>query len=93
MAESWAPGIRDFWFWTDSTIVLGWLNSQHVRLNTYVPNRVSQILEISEVEQWHHVLTGDNPADLASRGLNPKELAVSESWWIGPYWLSEPVGK
>jgi len=93
VAESWALSIKDFWFWTDSTIVLGWLNSQHVRLKTYVANRVSQILEISEVAQWRHVLTGDNPADLASRGLNPSELAVSESWWNGPYWLSQPEGK
>ncbi|CAI6343037.1 unnamed protein product [Macrosiphum euphorbiae] len=93
VADSWALSIMDFWFWTDSTIVLGWLNSQQVRLKTYVANRVSQILENSEVRQWHHVSTVDNPADLASRGLNPSELSVSESWWYGPRWLSEPEEK
>ena len=34
------------------------------------------------------VPTKETPADLASRGLLPKEFIVSELWWSRPHWLS-----
>lgn len=34
-----------------------------------------------------HVLTADNPVDLASRGGN---VTNAELWWNGPTWLSDP---
>jgi len=37
-----------------------------------------------------HVSTSDNPADIATRGMSPKEL-LSSIWWKGPLWLSNPV--
>ncbi|CAL1672221.1 unnamed protein product [Lasius platythorax] len=38
---------------------------------------------------WHHVSTHHNPADIISRGTNPQELASSKLWWNGPSWLAE----
>ncbi|XP_044014169.1 uncharacterized protein LOC122856520 [Aphidius gifuensis] len=35
--------------------------------------------------KWHH----DNPADLASRGLQPKQLSTNLLWWHGPLWLCQ----
>ena len=34
------------------------------------------------------LLRGDNPADLLTRGLPAKVLAVNKLWWSGPSWLS-----
>ncbi|XP_075157807.1 uncharacterized protein LOC142231072 [Haematobia irritans] len=38
-------------------------------------------------QNWYHVRSEDNPADLGSRGVSPAELAVSSLWWHGPEWL------
>ena len=73
-------------FWTDSRIVLGFINNEAKRFHVYVSNRVQTIRNVSEPEQWHHVETGDNPADLASRGATCEELGNS-SWFKGPDFL------
>ena len=43
-------------------------------------------------QHWRHVPTATNPADLASRGMSPKELVHSQLWWQGPEWLSQEPG-
>ncbi|XP_022836959.1 uncharacterized protein LOC111364343, partial [Spodoptera litura] len=43
--------------WTDSTIVLAWLKGGPSRWNTFVSNRVSDILNTVDFEQWGHVST------------------------------------
>lgn len=78
------------YFWTDATIVLHWLNGDPSRLKTFVANRVSKILKSTTLKQWRHVGTHDNPADCATRGLSPTELATFNLWWKGPIWLSQP---
>ena len=60
--------------WTDSTIVLNWLDGSPKRFKTYVGNRISMIMELLPPDKWHHVNGIDNPADCASRGLFPSEL-------------------
>lgn len=51
-------------------------------------DRVSIIQEKIR-NQWRHVSTSDNPADLATRGVTPLELKESELWWQGPKWLQK----
>lgn len=72
------------YFWSDATIVLHWLNGDPNRLKTFVANRVSKILKLTSPKQWRHVGTHDNPADCATRGLSPIELANFSLWWKGP---------
>ena len=31
--------------------------------------------------------SGENPADIALRGLLPKDLVNCDLWWNGPHWL------
>ena len=76
--------------WTDSTVVLSWLNSNHKRFKTYVGNRVSFIVDQLPPNHWRHVSGMDNPADCASRGLFPSELISHSLWWEGPPWLTKP---
>ena len=65
--------------WTDSTTVLQWLRSID-KQPLFVANRVTEILELTTVDEWNHVLTVDNPADAGNRGLSAK--ALLESTWL-----------
>ena len=76
--------------WTDSLVVLGWLRGDPRRFKTFVGNRVSQIMDLVPPDRWSHVRSAHNPADCASRGLFPHELAQHQLWWKGPEWLCEP---
>ncbi|CAH2006544.1 unnamed protein product [Acanthoscelides obtectus] len=76
--------------WSDSAIVLGWLQTSPNLLKPFVANRVAEIQRLTETFEWRHVPTCDNPADIVSRGLNPKQLLHSKLWFHGPSWLSSP---
>lgn len=73
--------------WTDSSIVLAWLSNHPSRWKTFVANRVSEILSLTEGNQWSHVASKENPADPASRGIQPSELVDLKLWNDGPEWL------
>lgn len=78
-------------FWTDSTVVLKYLQNETTRYRTFVANRVSAILKGSDVEQWRHVGTDKNPADCASRGQKVSDFMKNTSWISGPEFLCSPV--
>ena len=75
--------------WSDSQIVLTWLRKHSCHWKTLVANRVSYIQTELPSATWGHVPTKENPADLATRGSTPAELAQSDLWWHGPRWLSQ----
>lgn len=77
--------------WTDSTIVLAWLRGHPSRWKTFVANRVSDILTTLESNQWSHVKSGENPADIASRGMTPSDLQNNILWMNGPSWLCNNI--
>lgn len=79
--------------WSDSKDVLFWLRSHPARWQTFVANRCSDILTLLPSAYWHHVKSKDNPADVASRGIEPDLFPKHPLWWRGPSWLessSEP---
>ena len=75
-------------FWTDSTIVLQWIQSSHRKQQVFVANRVAEILDTTNVSQWNHVSGINNPADIGTRAINVDELKRRE-WLIGPAWLKQ----
>ncbi|GBN45080.1 hypothetical protein AVEN_41565-1 [Araneus ventricosus] len=77
------------YFWTDSTIVLSWLEKECQDLKTFVANRISIIRTLTVAEQWNHVPSKQNPADLISRGMDPVKLQLCELWW-SPSFLFQP---
>ena len=78
--------------WSDSTIVLSWLDSKPKRFKTFVGNHLSSISTDLPPATWHYVPTAHNPADCASRGLSPRDLVNHTLWWEGPIWLhSDPL--
>ncbi|XP_070854723.1 uncharacterized protein [Drosophila suzukii] len=74
-------------YWSDAMIVLYWISGDPRRWKTFVSNRIGAILEASSPSQWSHVLTQENPADCATRGLTPSQLKHHTLWWNGPHWL------
>ncbi len=77
--------------WTDSTIVLGGLRKMpHSITEVFVRNRIAAIQEALPQALWRHISSGDNPADIASRGSSVDDLISSSLWWSGPSWLSCP---
>lgn len=74
-------------YWTDSTIVLAWLNKPPCKWTAFVANRVAKITQATDAGEWSHVRSEHNPADLASRGVLPHELINNSLWWQGPEWL------
>ncbi|XP_059616178.1 uncharacterized protein LOC132261395 [Phlebotomus argentipes] len=79
--------------WSDSTIVLQWLQESPRTWNTFVAHRVCAIQEILAPANWRHVPTASNPADCISRGVSPKELLDHHLWWHGPPWLGDSEEK
>ena len=77
------------YFWTDSAIVLGYLHNSNRRFKTFVANRVSCILNSSEVNSWNHVRSEENPADILSRGCSVRNLP--HTWIKGPEFLSRDL--
>ncbi|XP_049884023.1 uncharacterized protein LOC126379357 [Pectinophora gossypiella] len=83
---------NEVYLWTDSTIVLGWLQMLPSKLQPFVRNRVAEILDKAGSCTWHHVPTNQNPADLISRGMDISVLQNSDLWWSGPNFLrQEPI--
>ncbi|VDK20767.1 unnamed protein product [Anisakis simplex] len=74
--------------WSDAKCVLTWLSSTRA-LPVFVANRIREIKASKNVE-YRHVSTNENPADIATRGTDPENLARSAIWWNGPEWLKLP---
>ena len=79
--------IQESYFWTDSSIVLQYIQNEDKRFHTFVANRVQQIHNGSTPDQWRHIPTKMNPADDISRGLSAKALCEDARWINGPAFL------
>lgn len=73
-------------FWTDSRVVLGYINNDARRFHKFVANRVQMIRDSSDPSQWHYADISENPADHASRGLHASDIH-STNWLQGPKFL------
>ncbi|KAK3104599.1 hypothetical protein FSP39_005889 [Pinctada imbricata] len=73
-----------FKYYTDSKVVLGYLNNRTRRFYNYVCNRVSIILKRSKSDQWSYVSTQNNPADIGTRCSATVETLSQSMWLNGP---------
>lgn len=67
--------------------MLAWLKKPPCTWKTFVSNRIAIILEKIGNQNWNHIPSNNNPADLATRGLTPLDLKENKLWWHGPQWL------
>ncbi|CAH2226597.1 jg5548 [Pararge aegeria aegeria] len=85
--QSLTKTFNNCYYWTDSMIVLGWLNTSPSRLKTFVRNRIGEIQNTTSANSWSYVPSKLNPADLVSRGVKATHLIDSCLWWTGPSFL------
>ncbi len=77
--------------WSDSTTVLSWLHSPSCRYKVFVANRVTEILELTDLSSWRYTPSAQNPADDITRGRMLVELAKPDHRWRqGPPFLKCP---
>ena len=74
-------------FWTDSMIVLGYIKNVSRRFKTFVGNRIGIIHDATSPNQWRHVESSLNPADIASRGISASDKVNLHIWLNGPKFL------
>ncbi|XP_033116718.1 uncharacterized protein LOC117116731 [Anneissia japonica] len=89
---------KEVTFWRDSMDVLWWVRGRSRSFKPFVANRIGEIQQKTNPNQWRHVPTKSNPADVASRGTTVESLKVNKMWWNGPEFLMEceerwPVNK
>ena len=41
--------------------------------------------------QWRYYPTFENPADIGTRGVSPKQLSNNDLWWFGPKFLLDDI--
>ncbi|XP_076230305.1 uncharacterized protein LOC143176843, partial [Nomia melanderi] len=75
--------------WSDSTVTLHWIKTPPHTLKTFIANRVSEIQRQTEIHNWYHIASLENPADYISRGQTPTQLLNNQQWLKGPHWLSQ----
>ncbi|UYV77428.1 hypothetical protein LAZ67_15000995 [Cordylochernes scorpioides] len=80
--------IKSIVCWTDSTIALNWIKPLSRALLAFIGNQMAEIQACRQIQEWRYVPTGDNPADIASRGILGSQLNGSTMRWNGPTWLA-----
>ena len=79
--------VDDKVFWTDSQVVLGYINSDVHWFKVFVANSIQQIRDHTSTKRWHFIESGINPADDASHILNSKMENHIKRWFNGPSFL------
>ena len=82
--------IDDITYYTDSKVVLGYIQNSSRRFYVYVANRVQLIRRLSNPQQWRYIDTSQNPADLATHRLSAPDLTGSD-WIAGPSFLRSQI--
>ena len=80
-----------FHYFTDSQITLYRLLNDPLTFRPWVSNRLRQIKEVTNVQDWYYIGSEVNVAsDLSSRGCSLTELLNSKDYWHGPPFLCDP---
>ncbi|XP_059046616.1 uncharacterized protein LOC131842114 [Achroia grisella] len=76
------------YFWSDSMTVLHWIKNENRNYKTFVANRLGEIDELSNTNEWHYIPTHSNIADIATK-INSHKLHKDCEWFRGPKFLYE----
>ena len=74
-------------FVTDSMISLFWIHCDTRPLQTGVRNQVIEIRRLCNIDDWHHIESQLNPADIATRVADADMVKAGSEWQIGKPWM------
>ena len=80
------------YFITDSTISLCWLHQDQRPLQISVRNSVLEVRRFSNLEDWYHTPSEENPADIGTRPVTVDEIKGESDWFKGRPWMRGPPG-
>ena len=80
--------VSDVMYVTDSTVALSWMKTDTRPLQVGVRNMVIQIRRFSSIDDWYHVPSAENPADIPTRGAEVKDILAGSDWMDGKKWMS-----
>lgn len=75
-------------FWSDSKVVLHWIQKDPRSFKMFVMNRLGEISKNTQINEWKWVPTKENPADDGTR-ITPNALIENSRWFLGPPFLSQ----
>ena len=88
VSRTYGPLITKRTFVTDSTVALSWIHTDDRPLQVGVRNAVIQICRFTSPNDWSHIPSEANPADLATRGSVPvSEIGPGSVWQTGHSWM------
>ena len=77
---------------TDSQIVLHWLNNDNKILKQWVRNRIIEIQRFSALKDWMYIQSSDMIADLGTRKAASLNDINSDSNWVNGFsWMKKEV--
>ncbi|XP_062549874.1 uncharacterized protein LOC134214528 [Armigeres subalbatus] len=73
--------------WSDSNTVLAWIRSDQRRYHQYVGFRISEILSLTDVNEWRKIPSKENVADDATKWGAGPNIKSDSLWFHGPEFL------
>lgn len=73
--------------WTDSEIALRWIKNPNHKLPKFAISPVEEILELTSPDEWRHVDTKNNVADIATKFRSFDFGDFYSTWFQGPKFL------
>ena len=80
--------VEDVTYVSDSTICLYWLQQDQRPLQTGVRNGVLEVRRLTDINNWFHVASEDNVADIGTRSGTAEDLKEDSDWVKGKPWMS-----
>ena len=79
---------RNTFLWTDSKIVLNYLNNNDTNFDVYIAHlyivhRINEIRQLTNPGNWRYIKTERNPADHATHYQDLLSLSKNDSWIFG----------
>ena len=73
----------------DSKIVQDMIKKDSYGYNTFAGLRVAEIQQKTDVDNWRHIPSGENIADILTKGAKPDKIGPISVWQCGPEWLTK----